>query len=268
LNNAKKKVHDYWQNASCGETLYLKGRSKDDYLEHSQIRYKLEPYIIDFAGFGRYKDKKVLEIGVGLGADHQKFAEAGADLHGIDLTERAIEHTSRRLKVLGLQSDLRVNDAENVPFPDNYFDLVYSWGVIHYTPDVPSVVNEIHRILKPGGEAKVMVYHKHSFVGYMLWIRYALLTGRPWMSLKRIYDRYLESPGTKAYSYPDAKKLFHQFKDLSISTVLTHGDLLTSAAGQSHEGTALSIARAVWPRYIIKKLFPAQGLFMMIKAVK
>ncbi len=268
MNIGKKLVYDFWEKASCGEDLYLKGKSRKHYLKQAEIRYKLEPYIIDFAEFYRYKSKKVLEIGVGLGADHQKFAESGAVLCGIDLTERAIQHTCKRFQILGLTSNLQVDDVENLPFYDESFDLVYSWGVIHVTPDMPRAVEEIYRVLKRGCEAKVMIYHKYSFVGYMLWIKYALLRGKPRMSLKEIYNKYLESFGTKAYSIQEAKKLFSKFRKVDIKTVLTHGDLLTSAAGQRHRGLMLSVARLIWPRYIIRTFFPSHGLFMLIRAAK
>ena len=69
-------MHDFWNSDACGESLYFKGYSRDDYLRQSNIRYELEPYILEFVGFNRVKKKQVLEIGTGLGADHQKFSEA------------------------------------------------------------------------------------------------------------------------------------------------------------------------------------------------
>lgn len=269
MSELKQAVKDFWNEASCGEELYLRGENeKKAYLNQTAKRYELEPYILDFAGFENAANKKVLEIGVGLGADHQRFAEAGADLHGIDLTPRAIENTSQRFRLFGLQSQLQVADAEKLPFENNSYDIVYSWGVIHHSPDTPKAVDEIHRVLKPGGEARIMIYHTYSFVGYMLWMRYALMRLRPYTSLKTIYSRYLESPGTKAYTVNEAKQLFSAYRQVQIDTVLTHGDLLTSDAGQRHKGALLSAARKLFPRAIIKKLFPKHGLFMMIKAVK
>jgi ubiquinone/menaquinone biosynthesis C-methylase UbiE len=262
------KVKDFWNESSCGEELYLKDENKKAYLNQSSIRYKLEPYILDFSEFKKSKGKKVLEIGVGLGSDHQKFAEAGAELTGIDITERAIMHTANRLKLFELSSDLSVGNAENLQFNDNEFDQVYSWGVIHHSPNTEKAVNEIYRVLKKGGKANVMIYHKYSFVGYMLWFRYAFLMLKPFTSLKNIYANYLESPGTKAYSISESKKMFSKFTKLKISTILTHGDLLTSQAGQRHKGVILSLARILFPVYIIKKLFPKHGLFMLISASK
>jgi SAM-dependent methyltransferase len=267
MNTEKQAVHDFWNAASCGEDLYLRGAAAD-YAAQSRSRYELEPYIETFADFGAASGKDLLEIGVGLGSDHERFAAAGARMNGVDLTARAIEHTRTRLHARGLKSDLQAADAEALPFADASFDIVYSWGVLHHTPNTPKAIDEVWRVLRPGGYAKIMIYHTFSMVGYMLWVRYALLAARPWRTLKDIYANNLESPGTKAYSTSEARKLFARFENVEISTVLTHGDLLTSEAGQRHRGAALSVARALWPRRLIRGLLPNHGLFMLITAKK
>lgn len=268
MEHSKDFVRSFWEEASCGEKLYLQGPAKEDFLRQAETRYRLEPFIPNFAQFEKYRGKKVLEIGVGLGADHQRFAEAGADLDGIDLTQRAIDNVRQRFHITGLNSNLKVGDAENLDFKDGTFDLVYSWGVIHHSPDTLKCAKEIMRVLKPCGEFKVMVYHKYSFVGYMLWLRYALLKLRPFTTLGQIYDQYLESPGTKAYTIEEARKLFPEAIDIHLMTVLTHGDLLTSEAGQRHMGLVLSAARVIWPRFLIRRFFKDHGLFLMIKGRK
>lgn len=268
MEASKEQVREFWDAATCGERLYLDGNAKESYLRQSGARYKIEPYIAEFAGFDRWVGKRILEIGVGLGADHQRFAEAGAVLWGIDLTERAVAHARTRFELFGLKSQLSVGDAENLGFEDDFFDMVFSWGVIHHTPDTPRAVQEIRRVLKPGGEARIMIYHKHSFVGYMLWFRYAFLRLQPFMPLTEIYSRYLERPGTKAYTTAEARALFSKFIGVDIAVQLTHGDLLTSGAGQRHRGWLLALARRIWPRRLIRTFFPGQGLFMIIRAVK
>ena len=264
----KKAVQDFWEQAACGEELYLPQVQAAGYLEQARRRYELEPYIERFADFAGSAGKQVLEIGVGLGADHQRFAQAGARLSGIDLTERAVSHTRRRLALFGLNSALSVGDAEELPFGDASFDVVYSWGVIHHSPDTARAVTEIHRVLRAGGTARVMIYHKWSLVGCLLWARYALARLRPWMTLTDVYANDLESPGTKAYSVPAAKRMFARFSTVRTQVVLTHGDLLESAAGQRHRGMLLSIARQVWPRALLRLLAPGQGLFLLIEAVR
>ena len=268
MNDEKQRVADFWNQAACGETLLLETARSAGYAEQARRRYELEPFITGFASFGAAKGLRVLEIGVGLGADHQRFAEAGAELYGIDLTPRAIEHTSRRLAALGLRSTLAVGDAEALPFPDGAFDMVYSWGVLHHSPNTPMAFREVFRVLKPGGSAKIMIYHTWSIVGMMLWVRYGLLRFRPWLTLQEIYGQYLESPGTKAYTRRQAKALLTGFTDIHIQTELTHGDLLSSGAGQRHQGTLLTIARFFWPRWLIRRSASGMGLFLLIEAKK
>ncbi len=268
MKATKTAVHDFWNAAACGEVLYLDHAAADGYERQARIRYELEPYISEFADFISSQGKRVLEIGVGLGADHQRFAQSGARLKGIDLTETAISHTKQRFDTLGLDSQLAVGDAESLPFADDSFDVVYSWGVLHHSPDTPRAISEVHRVLAADGVARVMIYHKWSMIGLMLWIRYGLLRLRPWRSLEVIYAEHLESPGTKAYSIAAARELFHEFRDVRIRTVLTHGDLLTSDAGQRHRGFLLRCARIIWPRGLIRALAPWAGLFMLIEARK
>ncbi|MCX7166544.1 MAG: class I SAM-dependent methyltransferase [Rhodocyclales bacterium] len=111
MADLKQEVRDFWNEASCGERLLLEGLDKSGYLAQMEKRYSLEPYIEGFAEFDRACDQDVLEIGVGLGADHQRFAQEGARLAGIDLTDRAIEHTRRRFDLFGLQSDCTGSDC-------------------------------------------------------------------------------------------------------------------------------------------------------------
>lgn len=268
MSTKKQAVHDFWNAASCGEALYLDPAAADRYQQQARIRYELEPYIPGFADFAGSRGKRVLEIGIGLGADHQRFAEAGAILSGIDLTERAVEHTKQRFASLGLSSNLAVGDAEALPFPDDSFDVVYSWGVLHHSPDTPRAIAEVRRVLAPAGVARIMIYHTWSMIGLMLWIRYGLLCLRPWRSLTSLYAEYLESPGTKAYSVAEARRLFQDFRDVKIHTVLTHGDLLSSDAGQRHRGLLLTVARRVWPRWLIERIVPWAGLFMLVEGRK
>jgi SAM-dependent methyltransferase len=268
MNLDKEQVFNFWNAAACGEALYLSSADRAGFTAQAKRRYELEPFILDFAQFEKTKGKKVLEIGVGLGADHQKFCEAGADLYGIDLTERAVSLTKHRLACFDLTSSLEVGDAEELSFADQSFDLLYSWGVLHHSPNTPKAINEVWRVLKPAGVARIMIYHKWSLVGLMLWIRYALLRLAPFTSLATIYSRYLESPGTKAYSIDEAERLFGSFSEVKIRTILGHGDLLSSLAGQRHQGLMLSIARLIWPRWFIRRFFSNAGLFMLIEARK
>lgn len=266
--HSKDAVHDFWNDAACGENLLLPSFDIAGFKAQSAERYRLEPYIVSFADFAGSKGKHVLEIGLGLGADHECYARAGANLHGIDLTPRAVEITRRRLEMQALVSDLRVGDAEALPYANESFDLVYSWGVIHHSPNTPQAAREILRVLRPGGHFRVMVYQTWSLVGLMLWLRYGLGRGKPLTSIAKIYSTYLESPGTKAYTCEEAKALFAGASNVTTRVELTHGDLLESGAGQRHEGRMLAIARRIWPRWLLRRVAKRFGLFLLISGTK
>jgi len=265
----KRQIREFWDERSCGE-VYAQGASYRERLENqARTRYRLEPYIAAFARFAEGAGQEVLEIGVGMGADHLEWAKAAPRrLAGVDMTSRAAGFTQARLDLYGLRSTLAVADAERLPFPDDSFDIVYSWGVLHHTPDTPRAVGEVQRVLRPGGRASIMLYHRASLVGYLLWVRYALLAGRPARSLDEIFAHHLESPGTQAFSEEQARRVFSGFSKLEIRRQLSVGDLLEGAAGQRHASVLLTLARRVWPRRLIRRAFSRNGLFLLIEARK
>lgn len=198
-------VHDYWNRESCGAGVTDAPKHSREYFEEiEQYRYLVEPEIFAFAQFTRHTGQKMLEVGVGAGTDFLQWCRAGAQAHGIDLTEEAIANVCERLKIYGQQAaELRVGNAESLPYPDDTFDLVYSWGVIHHSPDTEKAFSEIARVVRIGGTVKLMLYHRHSLVAFYLWIRYALFRGRPWRSLSDVVHHHMESIGTRAYTRPE-----------------------------------------------------------------
>ncbi|MEZ4860953.1 MAG: class I SAM-dependent methyltransferase [Caldilineaceae bacterium] len=268
-SDLKAAVRDFWNESSCGEIYAVGETEREKYDTHSQARYALEPYIPDFAKFIEGANRDVLEIGVGMGADHVEWARnEPRSLTGVDLTQRAVEHTRQRLATYGLTSDVRIGDAEKLPFADNSFDIVYSWGVLHHSPDTPQAIREVYRVLRQGGTARIMIYHKYSFTGYMLWLRYALLTGRPTKSLNQVYWTHMESPGTKAYSIQQAQQMLTDFTTVNVRSLLSFSDLLQGAVGQRHQGLLLKLAKRLWPRPLIRMLFKNHGLMLLIEARK
>ena len=270
-NVLKDGQRTFWNRESCGE-VYAQGESVRERLERqAQVRYELEPYLAEFARFGDGAGRDVLEIGVGMGSDHLEWAKSRPrSLTGIDLTPRAIEFARERLALYGMTSDLRVSDAEELPFHDDSFDIVYSWGVIHHSPDTPRIASQIRRVLRPGGVTRIMIYHYHSLVGYMLWLRYGLLAGRPGRSLTDIYASHLQGPGTKAYTVEGARTMFLDagFSHVDVRSRLGFGDLLEGEVGQRHRGALLRVARTLYPRWLIKRLVPRLGLVLLIEARK
>jgi ubiquinone/menaquinone biosynthesis C-methylase UbiE len=265
-DHEKLAVQEFWNRRSCGE-VYADGETSTEKLDaQARARYALEPYIFGFARFSDGRGRDVLEIGVGMGADHLQWAKSSPrSLTGIDLTPRAIEHTRARLDAYGLTSRLECADAEHLPFPDNSFDIVYSWGVLHHSPDTPRAIDEVYRVLRPGGVARVMIYHYWSITGYLLWLRYGMFRGR---SLTHVYAKYLESPGTKAYTIEQAENMFRRFKAVFAHSQLSFGDLLQGEVGQRHRGPLLTLAKTLWPRPVIRRLLSKHGLMLLVEARK
>ena len=265
------EVQNFWNAESCGERYALGEEDKEKFLSETKNRYDLEPYIKSFAEFEKFRGLDVLEIGVGFGSDHSQIAQQQPKtLTGIDLTERAIENTKTRFKTFGLTSSLHIDNAEALSLESNVFDAVYSWGVLHHSPDTEKCFEEVFRVLRPNGFAKIMIYHRYAPIGCMLWLKYALLRGRPLRKLSDIYSEHLESPGTKAYTVEEAKNLTRLFSESEIKVQLSFGDLLEGNVGVRHKGLMLSIAKVLYPRFLIKglaKVFPI-GLYLMITVRK
>jgi SAM-dependent methyltransferase len=167
----KERVRAFWQEHPCGTKFSDAEMGTREFFDRiEQHRYEKEWHIPEAGDFASTGGLKVLEIGCGLGTDGAQFAKAGADYTGIDLTEASVELARKRFELSGLKGEFRVADAENLAFPDASFDLVYSHGVLHHTPDIAAAVREIHRVLKPAGRAIVMLYHRGSY-NYRIGIR-------------------------------------------------------------------------------------------------
>lgn len=211
----KELVRAHWEREPCGTTTASSRPGTPEFFaEVERERYRLEPYIPAFAEFGRWAGKRVLEVGVGLGTDFVQFVRAGADAVGIDLTEAAVASVRERLRQEGLEAEVRTADAEALPFEDESFDLVYSYGVLHHTPDTSRALAEVHRVLRPDGEARIMLYSRRSWLALGAWLRWGLGRGRPWHSISRVLSEHLESPGTKAYTETELDRLFARFRDV------------------------------------------------------
>ena len=117
--------------------------------------------LVDFDGF---RGRKVLEVGCGAGVDLARFARGGAQVTGVDLAASAIDLARANFSQQSLQGDFRVADGEELPFPDDAFDLVYAHGVVQYTADPRRLVQECRRVLKPGGQAVFQVYNRVSWL--------------------------------------------------------------------------------------------------------
>ncbi|HUG93176.1 MAG TPA: class I SAM-dependent methyltransferase [Planctomycetaceae bacterium] len=221
-------VRQYWEAGACGTCPEIVGdrppRTSEWYRRVEQHRYAAEPVIHAVAQFTRHHGRKLLEIGVGAGTDHLQWARAGAECYGVDLTDEAIATTRAHLALYGFRSNLERVDAEDLPFDDASFDVVYSWGVIHHSQSPGRIVAEIRRVLRPGGTFIGMLYARYSLAAVKLWIRHALLAGRPWRSLSDVIGHHMESIGTRAYTLREVRRLFADFAHVEAAKSLTPYD--------------------------------------------
>ena len=258
----KSEVRDFWNADPCGSR-YLGNR--EDFEAHARARSALEPYIQDFAGFLESTGKRVLEIGVGMGADYLEWLKAGAQATGVDLSSASLERAQRRCELAGYAPDLQVSDAEHLPFPDNTFDIVYSYGVMHHSLDTPQCIREALRVLKPGGALRIMIYHHPSLTGFMLWLRYGILRGK---SLRQAVFDHLESPGTKSYRQEEARALLQGFEQTEFELAFSPGDLLLNEPSQRFQSFLYRTIWALYPRRIVRAFGRGLGLFLLIRARK
>lgn len=127
--------------------------------------YKLNylPRVLDFSS---YKGKKVLDVGCGIGIDLINFAKEGALVTGIDISEKNVKLAAENLRLNGLNGEFVTMNGERMKFKNDVFDMVFAIGVITYTPDPKQMISEIYRVLRPGGRAILMMYHRNSWLFY------------------------------------------------------------------------------------------------------
>jgi len=251
----KERVRSFWQEHPCGTKFAdAPPGSRRFYQLVEEHRYTKEWHIPSAAGFANSKNLRILEIGCGLGTDGAQFAKAGADYTGIDLTQAAVGLAKRRFELDQLPGTFQVADAERLDFPDDAFDVVYSHGVLHHTPDTAAAVREIHRVLRPGGRAVVMLYHRDSYnyrvnisllrragvhlLGWTAGVKLVhLLTGEPEESLREHARQLHAQPGylnpeeflsrntdgagnplARVYSRSEARDLFKDFAHVELRT--------------------------------------------------
>ncbi len=271
--SVKDQVRAYWEKNPCD---LRNGRGQKPVLFFESIaakRYALEPFIPDLAEFGKEEGKRVLEIGVGLGVDFSQWIKNRARAFGVDLTSQALRLARRNFDTAGVSRTayhLGQADAENLPFREDSFDLVYSWGALHHTPETETALGEAFRVLAPGGTLKAMVYHVPSWTGWLLWTRHGLMAGKPFSPVREVMARRLESPGTKAFSRGEMSRLIGQigFRRIRTRVLLSPSDLLRMSLGDKYKSPLYRIAQAVHPRWLIKALGGRLGLYLFFRADK
>jgi 2-polyprenyl-3-methyl-5-hydroxy-6-metoxy-1,4-benzoquinol methylase len=159
--------------------------------------------------FPELEGRRVLEIGCGMGLHTEMLVRAGAQVTAADLTETAVEATRKRLELKGLEAEVVQTDAERLPFDDDSYDFVWSWGVIHHSACTTRIVRQIARVLRADGECRVMVYNREGTPAFVVYLRDYLLKGA--FLRGQTYDEtlYRFTDGFTARYYPR-----EQFEDL------------------------------------------------------
>jgi ubiquinone/menaquinone biosynthesis C-methylase UbiE len=263
------------------------------FAEVERHRYALEPHIPALARFADWSGRDVLDAGCGIATDGLQFARAGAHYTGLDLSPVALELARRRFELEGQTGRFEQGSVNQLPFEEESFDLVYSHGVVHHVPDTHGAVEEFYRVLRPGGTALVMVYHRNS-LNYRLNVMVlrrvlagalllphgtdlvAKLTGESRdlvgahrdllrrFGLRYLTDRELflskntdgpANPLSKVYSRGDALELFRRFQEVQLRTRFLN--LRIYPGGERLASTRL--ARRLERRY---------GWFLYIEATK
>lgn len=220
--------------------------------------------------FERLKGKRVLEIGCGMGAHAQLFSGAGCNLTCIDLTERAVENTKRRLGLFGLEADIRQMDAEQMDFPDCEFDFVWSWGVIHHSADTERIVRNVQRVLKPDGEFRVMVYHRRSISGLYSVLR-GLLAGKFFggMSMREVLSFYTDGYLARFYTRKELAELLQRCGLRQTQTrVLGQKSELIPLPGRGFAGRLKRPLLRAFPDRAAEPLLSIAGYFLFAVAQK
>jgi ubiquinone/menaquinone biosynthesis C-methylase UbiE len=222
------EVSAYWNARPCNIRHSPKPVGTKAYFDEVEARkYFVEAHIPGFAEFDRWKGKKVLEIGCGIGTDTINFARHGAQVTAVDLTEKSLEVARQRARVFGLEDRIRFiqANAENLSsyVPVEAYDLVYSFGVIHHTPHPERVIEQIKKYVKPDTSIRIMIYNRWSWK--VLWIVFVYGKGRFW-KLNRLIAEYSEAqtgcPVTYSYSVRDGKKMLREQSFQVTSAFVDH----------------------------------------------
>jgi 2-polyprenyl-3-methyl-5-hydroxy-6-metoxy-1,4-benzoquinol methylase len=209
-----QKVQEYWNDRPCNIRHSTAEIGTQQYFDEVEARkYFIEPHIPSFAEFGRWRGKKVLEIGCGIGTDTINFARSGADVTAVDLSRESLKLARQRADVFGVKDQITFYEANAEKLfdviPPQKYDLVYSFGVIHHSPHPERIVAQIREhFIKPGGTLKLMVYYRYSWK--VFWILMTYGKGAFWR-LDELIATHSEAqtgcPITYSYSRQNLRRL-------------------------------------------------------------
>jgi len=218
--NVSEQVREYWNQRPCNIRHSPKPVGTREYFDEVEARkYLVEPHIPGFAQFERWKGKKVLEIGCGIGTDSVNYARAGVNLTAIDLSEKSLEICKKRFEIYGLQAHFYCGNSEELSsiIPVEPYDLIYSFGVIHHTPHPEKVLEEIKKFCKPETEIRIMLYSKVCWKVFWIIMKYG--KGSFWRADELV--RYYSEAQTGClityyYSFRDIKRVMKDFEIIEM----------------------------------------------------
>lgn len=213
-------VKKFWDDRPCNIRHSTKELGTKEYFDEVEKRkYFVEPHIIKFAEFDKWKGKKVLEIGCGIGTDSINFARAGADLTCVELSEESLKICKKRFEIYGLKANFYLCDAEKLSdiVPIENYDLIYSFGVIHHSPNPQNVLSEIKKYMDKESEARIMLYSKYSWKTFEFFLKKGYKFN---FNIKKTIEYYAEAqlgcPVAYVYSFKDIKQLLKEFEITDI----------------------------------------------------
>lgn len=215
-----ERVREYWDQRPCNIRHSPKPVGTRGYFDEVERRkYFVESHIPHFAQFGRWREKRVLEIGCGIGTDSVNFARAGADLTVVELSQKSLDICIKRFGIYGLKANFHCGNAEELSsfLPIKKYDLIYSFGVIHHTSNPEKVIKEIKRYCDQNTEIRIMLYSKWSWK--VLWIILKYGKGMFWRAseLVRTYsEAQTGCPITYYYSFRDIRRLLSDFRIIEM----------------------------------------------------
>jgi ubiquinone/menaquinone biosynthesis C-methylase UbiE len=199
-----------------------------------------------------FTGKKVLDVGSGNGYVLSKYAREGAEVYGVDLTPTAISLCQQRFALLGLRGHFELANAERLPFADNTFDCVCSMGVLHHTPDTTTAVEEIYRVLKPGGRLIVMFYHRDSALYRFNFPVQRLLSRKSMQQLVNEVDG-VGNPKGHVYSIAELRDLLRRFESIEMFTGLLQGWMVLPRGGRFIPDRLLQRFESRWGWFLYAK---------------
>ena len=213
-----EEVRDFWQsNPLCASGIPHPLGSKEFFEVYDTQREEIEsiPYSCALHEYRNFKGKKVLDVGCGNGYVLAKYAQEGAEVFGIDITQAGVDLCKKRFEFIGLKGEFRVADAQMIPFPDDTFDCACSMGVLHHVPDSQRALGEIYRVLKPGGRLIVMFYHRNSAKYKFKYRVWSWVTGKSMQQLVNEYDG-VGNPKGAVFSKAQLADMLSRFTDVQM----------------------------------------------------